>query len=62
MVAYQDTCLALDKDEVKNQFVVEQFCMDNESEWRPVTVLPNEQQLSCVSVALQDNLVYTWVA
>ena len=33
--------------------------MDKESKWRPVTVLPNEQQLSCVSVAQQDNLMYT---
>ncbi|XP_062510670.1 kelch-like protein 2 [Corticium candelabrum] len=32
--------------------------MDDESKWRPVTVLPNEQQLSCVSVALQGNFLY----
>ena len=58
VVAFQDTCLVLVKDEVKNHFVIEQLCMDEENKWRPVTVLPNEQQLSCVSVALQGNFLY----
>ena len=38
VVAFQDTCLVLIKDEVKNHFVIEQFCMDEEN---------NGDQLQC---------------
>ena len=58
VVAYQGMCLVLVYDEVKHHFVIEQFCMDEENKWRPVAVLPKEHQLSCVSIALQDNLLY----
>ena len=38
--------------------MIEQFYLNEDNKWRFLTVLPNELQLECVSVALHDNSLY----
>ena len=44
------------EDEDKDQFVIEQFYLNEDKKWRFLTVLPNELQL--YNVALHDNSLY----
>ncbi|XP_062523774.1 uncharacterized protein LOC134198401 isoform X2 [Corticium candelabrum] len=58
VVCHQGVCLVCVKDEDKDQFVIEQFYLNEDKKWRFLTVLPNELQLDGVSVALHDNSLY----
>ena len=58
VVCHQGVCLVCVKDVDKDQFVIEQFYLNEDKKWRFVTVLPNELQLNGVSVALHDNSLY----
>ena len=58
VVCHQGVCLVCVKDEDKDQFVIEQFYLNEDKKWRFFTVLPNELQLGSVSVALYDNSLY----
>ncbi|XP_062523410.1 uncharacterized protein LOC134198093 isoform X3 [Corticium candelabrum] len=58
VVCHQGVCLVCVKDGDKDQFVIEQFHLNEDKKWRFLTVLPNELQLDCVSVALHDNSLY----
>ncbi|XP_062498867.1 kelch-like protein 38 [Corticium candelabrum] len=58
VVCHQGVCLLCVEDEDKDQFVIEQFYLNEDNEWRFVTVLPNQLQLYGVSVALHDNSLY----
>ena len=58
VVCHQGVCLVYVKDEDKDQFVIEQFYLNEDKKWRFLTVLPNELQLYYVSVALHDNSLY----
>ncbi|XP_062523506.1 uncharacterized protein LOC134198182 isoform X2 [Corticium candelabrum] len=58
VVCHQGVCLVCVKDGDKHQFVIEQFYLNEDKKWRFLTVLPNELQLHCVSVALHDNSLY----
>ena len=58
VVCHQGVCLVFVKDEDKDQFVIEQFYLNEDKKWRFLTVLPNELQLYGVSVALHDNSLY----
>ena len=58
VVCHQGVCLVCVKDEDKDQFVIEQFYLNEDKKWRFLTVLPNELQLYDVSVALHDNSLY----
>ncbi|XP_062501926.1 uncharacterized protein LOC134179037 [Corticium candelabrum] len=51
-------CLVFVKDEDKDQFVIEQFYLNEDNKWCFLTVLPNELQLDGVSVVLHDNSLY----
>ena len=46
------------EDGDKDQFVIEQFYLNEDKKWRFLTVLPKELQLYGVSVALHDNSLY----
>ncbi|XP_062523942.1 kelch-like protein 40 [Corticium candelabrum] len=58
VVCHQGVCLMCVKDGDKDQFVIEQFHLNEDKKWRFLTVLPNELQLYGVSVALHDNSLY----
>ncbi|XP_062499256.1 uncharacterized protein LOC134176608 isoform X4 [Corticium candelabrum] len=58
VVCDQGVCLVCVEDFDKDQFVIEQFYLNEDKKWRFLTVLPNELQLYCVSVALHDNSLY----
>ena len=58
VVCHQGVCLVCVKDEDKDQFVIEQFYLNEDKKWRFLTVLPKELQLYGVSVALHDNSLY----
>ncbi|XP_062523555.1 uncharacterized protein LOC134198214 isoform X2 [Corticium candelabrum] len=58
VVCHQGVCLVCVKDVDKHQLVIEQFHLNEDKKWRFLTVLPNELQLDCVSVALHDNSLY----
>ena len=58
VVCHQGVCLVCVEDEDKDQFVIEQFYLNEDKKWRFLTVLPNELQLYGVSVALHDNSMY----
>ena len=58
VVCHQGVCLVCLKDGDKDQFVIEQFYLNEDKKWRFLTVLPNELQLDGVSVALYDNSLY----
>ena len=58
VVCHQGVCLVCVKDGDKDQFVIEQFYLNEDKKWRFLTVLPNELQLYGVSVALHDNSLY----
>ena len=58
VVCHQDVCLVCVEDGDKDQFVIEQFYLNEDKKWRFLTVLPNELQLRGVSVALHDNSLY----
>ena len=58
VVCHQGVCLVCVKDEDEDQFVIEQFYLNEDSKWRFLTVLPNELQFGSVSVALHDNSLY----
>ena len=58
VVCHQGVCLVCVKDGDKDQFVIEQFYLNEDKKWRFLTVLPNELQLDYVSVALHDNSLY----
>ena len=57
-MCHQGVCLVCVKDFDKDQFVIEQFYLNEDKKWRFLTVLPNELQLVGVSVALHDNSLY----
>ena len=58
VVCHQGVCLVCVEDGDKDQFVIEQFYLNEDKKWRFLTVLPNELQLYHVSVALHDNSLY----
>ena len=58
VVCHQGVCLMCVKDVDKDQFVIEQFYLNEDKKWRFLSVLPNELQLNGVSVALHDNSLY----
>lgn len=58
VVCQQDLCLVLVKDTKKGQMVIEQFCIDEDNKWRPLTVLPNELQSAAISIAIHDSSLY----
>ena len=58
VVCHQGVCLVCVEDGGKDQFVIEQFYLNEDKKWRFLTVLPNELQLYGVSVALHDNSLY----
>ena len=58
VVCHQGVCLVCLEDVDKDQFVTEQFYLNEDKKWRFLTVLPNELQLYGVSVALHDNSLY----
>ena len=58
VVCHQGVCLVCVEDGDKRQFVIEQFYLNEDKKWCFLTVLPNELQLDCVSVALHDNSLY----
>ena len=58
VLCHQGVCLVCVKDGDKDQFVIEQFYLNEDKKWRFLTVLPNELQLDGVSVALHDNSLY----
>ena len=58
VVFHQGVCLVCVEDGDRHQFVIEQFYLNGDNNWRFLTVLPNELQLYGVSVALHDNLLY----
>ena len=58
VVCHQGVCLVCVQDGDKDQFVIEQFYLNEDKKWCFLTVLPNELQLYDVSVALHDNSLY----
>ncbi|XP_062523981.1 kelch-like protein 24a [Corticium candelabrum] len=58
VLCHQGVCLVCVEDGDKDQFVIEQFYLNEDKKWRFLTVLPNELQLGGVSVALHDNSLY----
>ena len=58
VVCHQGVCLVCVKDGDRDQFVIEQFNLNEDKKWRFLTVLPNELQVGFVSVALHDNSLY----
>ncbi|XP_062498774.1 uncharacterized protein LOC134176113 isoform X2 [Corticium candelabrum] len=58
VVCHQGVCLVCVEDVDKDQFVIEQFYLNEDNKWRFLTVLPNKLRLGGVSVALHDNSLY----